>query len=54
MPAIAYPDGYSVSVAGGHVTSGPNAPRLVVAADDGATTVTVLVTPDVESYRPSV
>ncbi len=45
VPAIAYPDGYTVSVAGGHVTSGPNAPRLVVAADDGQTTVTVLVTP---------
>lgn len=44
VPAIAYPDGYTVSVTGGHVTSGPDAPRLVVASDPGATTVTVVVT----------
>jgi endoglycosylceramidase len=45
VPAIAYPNGYTASVTGGHVTSGPDAARLVVAADAGATTVTVVVTP---------
>lgn len=45
VPAIAYPDGYTVSVTGGHVTSSPGAPRLVIAADEGAGTVTVVVTP---------
>jgi endoglycosylceramidase len=44
VPAIAYPNGYTASVTGGHVTSGPDAARLVVAADAGATTVTVVVT----------
>jgi endoglycosylceramidase len=45
VPAIAYPNGYTVNVTGGHVTSGPDAGRLVVAADAGATTVSVVVTP---------
>ena len=35
----------SVSVTGGHVVSAPNAPQLTVAADDGATTVDVVVAP---------
>ena len=45
VPAIEYPNGYTVSVTGGHVTSASDAPQLVVAADDGATTVQVVVTP---------
>ena len=45
MPAVAYPNGYTVSVTGGHVTSGPDAARLVVAADAGAMSVTVVVAP---------
>jgi endoglycosylceramidase len=44
VPAVEYPNGYTVSVTGGHVTSNPDAPQLVVAADDGATTVEVVVT----------
>ncbi len=42
VPAVEYPNGYTVSVTGGHVTSDPDAPQLVVAAD--ATTVEVVVT----------
>lgn len=45
VPVIEYPNGYTVSVTGGHVTSASDAPQLVVAADDGATTVQVVVTP---------
>ena len=44
VPDVEYPTGYTVSVTGGHVVSAPNAPRLAVAADDGATTVDVVVT----------
>jgi len=44
VPAVQYPNGHTVSVTGGHVTSGPDAPQLVIAADDGATTVEVVVT----------
>ena len=39
VPAVEYPNGYTVSVTGGHVVSAPEAPQLVVASDDGATTV---------------
>jgi len=44
LAARAYPDGYSATVAGGTVTSAPDAGRLVVEADPGATSVTVTVT----------
>lgn len=44
VPAIEYPNGYTVSVTGGHVTSAADARQLVVAAD-GASTVDVVVTP---------
>ena len=44
VPAVAYPNGYSVNVTGGQVVSAPNAPRLVIAADSGAATVSVVVT----------
>lgn len=44
VPAVEYPSGYTVSVTGGQVVSAPDAPQLVVAADDGATTVGVVVT----------
>ncbi|WP_245906702.1 cellulase family glycosylhydrolase [Mycolicibacterium palauense] len=43
VPAVAFPAGYQVSVAGGHVVSDPNAPVLVVASDPGATSVEVTV-----------
>ncbi|ULP48147.1 cellulase family glycosylhydrolase [Mycolicibacter virginiensis] len=44
VPPIQYPDGYQVSVTGGHVVSAPGAPVLIIASDGGATTVTVTVT----------
>ncbi|HET9874921.1 MAG TPA: cellulase family glycosylhydrolase [Mycobacterium sp.] len=44
-PAIEFPNGYQVSVTGGEVVSAPNAPELVIASDDGATTVNVTVSP---------
>jgi endoglycosylceramidase len=43
-PAVEFPQGYQVSVTGGHVVSDPNAPQLVIASDDGATNVSVVVT----------
>ncbi|MGH3562206.1 MAG: cellulase family glycosylhydrolase, partial [Mycobacterium sp.] len=46
VPAIEYPNGYQVSVTGGHVVSAPNAPELVIASDGGATTVNVTVSAD--------
>ncbi|QZA08307.1 cellulase family glycosylhydrolase [Mycolicibacter heraklionensis] len=44
VPPIQYPDGYQVTVTGGHVVSAPGAPVLIIASDSGATTVTVTVT----------
>jgi len=44
-PAVEFPNGYQVSVTGGQVVSAPNAPRLVIASGDGATTVSVVVSP---------
>ena len=43
-PVVQYPNGYQVAVTGGHVVSAPNDPKLVIASDPGATTVTVTVT----------
>ncbi|MGH3561816.1 MAG: cellulase family glycosylhydrolase, partial [Mycobacterium sp.] len=43
VPHIEYPNGYQVSVTGGHVVSGPNADELVIASNSGANTVTVVV-----------
>jgi len=43
VPPIEYPNGYQVSVTGGHVISAPNAPVLVIASDAGVTTVNVTV-----------
>lgn len=45
MPITAYPDGYQVSVIGGHVVSAPDSSVLVIAADHGAATVDVVVKP---------
>ena len=45
VPALQYPDGYQVTVTGGHVISAPNAPALIIASDSGAHTVNVIVTP---------
>ncbi|CAJ1497731.1 hypothetical protein [[Mycobacterium] holstebronense] len=45
VPALQYPDGYQVSVTGGHVVSAPGAPVLVIASDSAASTITVTVTP---------
>jgi endoglycosylceramidase len=44
-PAIEYPNGYHVSVTGGHVASDADAPELLIASNDGASTVTVTVSP---------
>jgi endoglycosylceramidase len=43
VPAAMYPDGYTVAVDGGRVTSPPDSGRLTVEADDGAAVVTVTV-----------
>ncbi|MEO8813760.1 MAG: cellulase family glycosylhydrolase [Mycobacterium sp.] len=43
VPAVEYPNGYQVSVTGGHVVSAAGAPELVIASNSGATTVTVTV-----------
>ena len=43
-PVVQYPNGYQVAVTGGHVVSAPNDPKLVIASDPGATSVTVIVT----------
>ncbi len=43
--ALAYPNGYQVQVVGGRVESKPGADHLVVAGDDGATSVSVTVLP---------
>jgi endoglycosylceramidase len=43
VPSLHYPDGYQASVEGGSVTSAPDAGRLTVQADPGATEVVVRV-----------
>lgn len=43
VPTEVYPDGYTVAVTGGSVSSAPNAGRLTVVADPGITEVTVSV-----------
>lgn len=43
VPAIAYPNGYAVTVTGGHVVSAPNAPTLVIASDTDTGVVQVVV-----------
>ncbi|UVO14739.1 cellulase family glycosylhydrolase [Mycobacterium sp. SVM_VP21] len=43
VPPINYPNGYEVVVTGGHVVSAPDAPVLIIASDNGATTVDVTV-----------
>jgi len=45
MPAVAYPNGYTVSVSGGHVVSQPNSAVLAIAADTGNGTIEVTVAP---------
>jgi endoglycosylceramidase len=45
LPALIYPDGYAVRVAGGQVASDPDAPVLRVRADAGADRVRVTVAP---------
>ncbi|WP_445170548.1 cellulase family glycosylhydrolase [Mycolicibacterium sp. Dal123E01] len=45
VPHVQYPNGYQVTVTGGHVVSDPNAAQLVIASDPGATTVSVVVSP---------
>jgi endoglycosylceramidase len=44
VPAVEFPNGYEVSVVGGHVVSAPDAPELVIASNAGASTVSVTVT----------
>lgn len=45
VPVVEYPNGYQVTVTGGHVISAANAAQLVIASDAGATTVNVVVSP---------
>ena len=45
VPAIQYPHGYTATVTGGHAVSAPGATVLQVAADPGAASVTVTLTP---------
>lgn len=45
VPAVEFPDGYTVSVTGGEIISAPNAHELVIASHSGASTITVVVTP---------
>jgi endoglycosylceramidase len=45
VPTVEFPNGYEVTVTGGHVISVSNAPQLVIASDPGATTVSVVVSP---------
>jgi endoglycosylceramidase len=44
VPSVEFPNGYDVSVVGGHVTSLPDAPELVIESNAGASTVSVVVT----------
>jgi endoglycosylceramidase len=44
VPVVEFPHGYEVSVTGGTVVSAPDAPELVIASNNGATTVSVIVT----------
>jgi endoglycosylceramidase len=44
VPSVEFPNGYDVVVTGGHVVSAPDAPELVIASDNGASTVSVVVT----------
>ncbi|MGA8547991.1 MAG: cellulase family glycosylhydrolase, partial [Mycobacterium sp.] len=43
VPSVEFPNGYDVVVTGGHVVSAPDAPELVIASDNGASTVSVVV-----------
>ncbi|AWG62987.1 endoglycoceramidase [Mycobacteroides abscessus] len=43
VPAVQYPNGYQVAVIGGHVVSAANAPQLIIASDNGASTISVTV-----------
>jgi endoglycosylceramidase len=55
VPARVYPHGYAAAVRGGRVVSGPTSPWLLIAADPGAASVSVTVTPrtDGTTLRPS-
>lgn len=44
VPALHYPQGYTVAVTGATVTSAANAPRLTLTNNNGATEVTVTIT----------
>jgi hypothetical protein len=44
VPGRVYPAGYEVSVVAGSVTSAPDAGRVLVVADPGATEVVVRIT----------
>ena len=45
VPAVEFPDGYTVSVTGGEVVSAPDAAELVIASNSGASTISVTVSP---------
>jgi endoglycosylceramidase len=44
VPAVEFPNGYEVSVTGGEVVSAPNASKLVIASNAGASIISVTVT----------
>ncbi|WP_233424667.1 cellulase family glycosylhydrolase [Mycolicibacter heraklionensis] len=44
VPPTQYPNGYTVTVTGGHVTSSPGASELIITSDSGASTISVTVT----------
>ncbi|MCX7072220.1 MAG: cellulase family glycosylhydrolase [Gammaproteobacteria bacterium] len=50
VPALHYPDGYTVQVQGGRVVSAANARQLRVIADEAATQVTIRVTERLDGH----
>jgi endoglycosylceramidase len=53
VPVRLYPSGYTASVTGATVTSQPNSNALTLAADSGATTVSLTVTPNASAASSS-
>ena len=53
VPAAAYPDGYTVEVTGGAVTSEPGAAQVLVCHDAGAAAVEVRIVPGTDAAAPA-
>ncbi|MHA3020700.1 cellulase family glycosylhydrolase [Mycobacterium sp. BMJ-28] len=45
VPSAHYPNGYDVTIEGGHAVSARNAPKLVIVSDGAATSISVTITP---------